>query len=410
MIDFIRFWTEDRTTYQDRDFAPGVIDPEVNRGVTADAILAWERQYGVTLPEPIRTALSLRNGGCVRNTSIEVLPLAAIVPVDDDFWEHTDIDEDEVPEHNLLFEFGSHNECGGTFLMNFNANGPEGAPSVYIDYHGESSSLFSDTITEFFDDQLAASPEPVVDWSETKQVRGITIIARETIDLSALYEGKAASEDQVLARVDEALVLFKREQSPRGTTLTRTTLPLPLEEEAAGVGPHRPAPLPTFVLHLQPADTDGIIHKAAETDEDGRWKNSTQVGTPIYVMFESPDRESLQALRTKLFGNEAATGLKAKEDRQADLKKSLDELPPDQRTAALIQAAMAMKKETDAQFAARYGDLAGGVSPELAAAANAVRMRMEAMAKQALQKSAANPVDPETVKKMQEYLRALGGK
>ena len=255
MIDFTRFWTEDRTTYQDQYFAPGAIDAEVNRGVTADAILAWERQYGVTLPEPIRTALGLRNGGCVRNTSVEVLPLAAIVPADDDFWDHTDIDEDEVPEHDLMFAFGSENESGGTFLMNFNANGPEGAPSVYIDYHGESSSLVSDTITEFFHAQLAASPGPSVDWSETEARRGITVIARETIDLSALYKGKAASEDQVLARVDDALVFFTREQSPSGTILTRTTLPLPLDEEAAEIEPHRPAPLATFALHLQPADS-----------------------------------------------------------------------------------------------------------------------------------------------------------
>ena len=410
MIDFTRFWTEDRTTYQDQYYAPGAIDAEVNRGVTADAILAWERQFGVTLPEPIRTALGLRNGGCVRNTSVEVLPLAAIVPADDDFWDHTDIDEDEVPDHNLMFVFGCENQSGGTFLMNFNANGPEGAPSVYIDYHGESSSFFSDTITAFFNAQLAASPEPGVDWSETEARRGVSIIACETIDLSALYKGKAASEDQVLARMNETLVLFKRQQSPGGTTLSRTTLPLPLEEEAAGIRPHRPAPLPTFVLHLQPADADDITHEESQTDEVGLWKNSTQRGTPIYATFESTDRDRLQALRTKLFGNEAATGLENKENRQADLKKSLDGLPPNQRTAALLQAAMAMKQETDAQFAARFPALAGNAPPELAAAAEAIRLRMEAMAKQIQQKSAANPVDPETVKKMQEYLKGLGGK
>jgi hypothetical protein len=346
----------------------------------------------------------------VRNSSVEVLPLAAIVPADDDFWDRTDIDEDEVPDHDLMFAFGSENQSGGTFLMNFNANGPEGAPSVYIDYHGESSSLVSDTIAEFFDAQLAASPGPSVDWSETEAGRGITIIARETIDLSALYKGKPASEDLVLARVNEALVLFKREQSPCGTKLSRTTLPLPLEEEWAGIRPHRPGPLPTFVLHLQPAGSEGIIHEESRTEEDGLWKNSTQERTPIYSTFESTDRERLLALRTKLFGNEAATGLQVKENRQADLKKSLDGLPPNQRTAALLQAAMAMKQETDAEFAARFHGLAGNVPPELAAASDAIRLRMEATAKQIQQKSDATPVDPETVKKMQEYLKGLGGK
>ena len=133
-------------------------------------------------------------------------------------------------------------------------------------------------------------------------------------------------------------------------------------------------------------------------------------GTPIYVTFESTDRDRLQSLRTKLFGNEAAAGLEAKEDRQADLKKSLDGLPPDQRTAALLQAAMAMKQEIDRQFAAQFGDLVGSVPPEMAAAAEAIRLKTEEMAKKVQQKSAANPVDPETVKTMQEYLRGLGGK
>ncbi len=362
------------------------------------------------MPEPIRTALGLRNGGCVRNTSIEVLPLAAIVPADDDFWDHTDIDEDEVPEHNLMFAFGSENESSGTLFMNFNANGPEGAPSVYIDYHGESSSLLNETIAGFFDNQLAASPGPSVDWSETEAKRGITVIARETIDLSALYKGKPASEDQVLARVDDALVLFTRASLPGGTTLTRTTIPLPLEEAVAEIEPHRPAPLSTFILLLEPTDTDGIIHEESATDKDGLWKNSTQEGTPVYVTFESTDRGRLESLRAQLFGAEAAAGLEAKEVRQADLKKSLDGLPPDQRTAALLQAAMAMKQETDAQFAAQYPDLAGSVPPAAAAAAEAIRLRMEEMAKRVQQKSAANPVDPGTLKKMQEYLRGLWGK
>ena len=78
----------------------------------------------MTLPEPIRTALGIRNGGSVRNTSIDVLPLDQIVPVDDDFWRRTEIDEDEAPDHALMFVFGHENEVGGTFLMNFNADGP----------------------------------------------------------------------------------------------------------------------------------------------------------------------------------------------------------------------------------------------------------------------------------------------
>jgi hypothetical protein len=402
MIDFARFWMKGNNPYEDEDETQGATSAKVTPGVTAEEILEWEREYGVKLPEPIRTALGIRNGGFVRNAPIQVLPLDEIVPADDEFWEYTEIEEDEAPDHRLMFVFGSDTEIGGTLLMNFNARGPEGSPSVYIDHHGESTSLFNETIGGLFEAALASAAGPSVDWSEFDA--GVPIIARETIDLSAVYRGKPASEDQVLARVAETLVLLTRERSPEGTVLTRTTLPLPLDAGAAEVRPHRPAPISTFVLHLQPEDNDGIVYVRSETNADGRWKNSTQQGVPIYYTFESTDRHRLQSLRTQLFGTEGAASAQAKQDRQAAFAEMLDTLAPEQRSAALFEAALSIKQETDRQFAAQFGDL-GPIPPELAATAEALRLKMEATAGQVRQKSAANPVDPETLRRIKGYLR-----
>jgi len=401
MIDFDRFWSKGQGPYGDEDGSPGGADATPPPGVTPEAIRGWERRHGVTLPEPIRTALGRRNGGWVRNTEIEILPLEQIEPVDDEFWDYTEIEEDEAPDHRLLFAFGGSG-TGGTYLLNFNANGAGGPPSVSIDYHGESTHFVSDTIGAFFDEALASSPEPSVDWSEAEG--RLPVVARETIDLSAMYDGRPASEDQILARDGEALVLFTRQRSPDGETLTRTTLPPPLVAGVAEVRPYRPAPLATFALHLQPCESEGIVEERSETNDDGRWKNSTAHGVPVYVTFESTDRARLQALRAQLVGTEAAARAQARQDRQAELQETLDGLPPEQRTAALLQSALAMKAETDRRFAARFGDL-GPVPPELAGAAEAMRRKLEEMAARVRQKVAANPPDPETLRRIQGLLR-----
>src|ERR1700730_9841921 len=124
MIDFNRFWMEGNNPYEEED--EGAPPP----GVTRKEILGWESLHGVKLPEPIRTALGFRNGGYVRNMDIEIMPLDRFVPVDDDYWEYTEIADDEAPDHGLLFVFGDDTQDGGTYLMNFNSRGPEGPPSV----------------------------------------------------------------------------------------------------------------------------------------------------------------------------------------------------------------------------------------------------------------------------------------
>ena len=397
MIDFERLWAED----------PEADDgAEAPKGVPADALLAWERARGVTLPEPLRTALGFRNGGHVRNTSIDVSPLAEIGPVDGDFWEFTAFEENEVPDHGLLFEFGTATGTGSTLLMNFNKRGPHGSPSVYQDYHGESRYLLGDSVIDFFEDALRSSDEPSVDWSETEG--DLPILAREAFDLSGMYDGLPASEEQVLTRRGETLIVFTRSLIPDQVILSRTTLPLPLDAGQAEIKPLRPGPSGTFALYLQPVESDGIVHEESETDDDGRWKNSTRDGVPIYIAFESTDADRLRSLREQLFGPEGAVRAQSKQDNQAELAKLLDTLTPEQRTAAMLRAAMTQRDEMVRRISGPDAEGAPAMPPELAAALEAMRTRLEAMTQRVHQAAAGDLPDADTIRRIQDLLRPPG--
>ncbi|HEV3342738.1 MAG TPA: SMI1/KNR4 family protein [Pirellulales bacterium] len=400
MIDFERFWVQAADTELDEeDDADGMAD-EDRPGVGPEEIAEWEARHGVVLPEPLRTAFALRNGGLVRTAPLEILPLDQIVPVDEGFWDFTEIGESEAPDHSLLFVFGNETEVGGTYLLNFNARGPQGVPSVYLDFHGESTYHVNDTLGGLFADLLASSAVASVDWSEAED---LAALARESIDLSPIYDGRPASIDQVLAREGDALILLTRERTPEGEVLTRTTLPLPLEAASTEIGPRRPAPIATFGLHLQPEESDDIVEQQSKTDDDGRWKNSTGRGVPIYVTFESTDRQRLVSLRSQLLGPAGTARAEARQERQEELVATLDSLPPAERTAAMLQAALKMRDRIERKFAPAAGDLTG-LSGELAKAAEAMRVKMEQMVRQAQEKIAANPPDPKTVQQIERLL------
>lgn len=406
MIDFQRFWLDSGRDDDDLEEEECVDEDELDAlappGASERQIAIWEKQHRVKLPEVLRKALTVQNGGSVRNTSIDVLPLEQMTPADEEFWEWAAFeDEDEAPDHKLVIVFGEESETGATLLMNFNARGSQGEPSVYFDYHGESTDLQNDTLSGFFQAMLASTETPSVDWSETERLE---VVARESIDLSPIFN-RRASLDQVLCREDDAIVLFTHERSPQGETLTRTRLPLPLDASWAEVDSYRPAPCATFSLHLQPEETDDIVEQESETNDEGRWKNSTGRGAPIYVTFESTDRARLEALRKELFGAAGAARAQAKQDRQAQFEQTLDALTPDQRVAAMMRVALAMKDKMDQQFGG-LGDTSG-MPPALAEAAKAMQNKMQQMVEQAQQQIEANPVDAETMRRLEGMLDDL---
>lgn len=408
MIDFQRFWMDggrdDDDLIDDEEIEGDELESETPPGASERQIAAWEKKHRVQLPEVLRKALAVQNGGSVRNTSLEILPLEQMAPVDEDFWEWAAFDEEEqAPDHELVFVFGEELETGATALMNFNARGAKGEPSVYFDYHGESTDLQNDALTGFFAELLVTSDAPSVDWSETER---LDVVARESIKAASNRHGEPASLDQILAREGESLVLFTREQSSEGECLTRTTLPLPLDASWAEVREHRPAPIATFGLHLQPEESDGIVEQESQTTDEGRWKNSTCRGAPIYVTFESADRSRLEALRKELLGVEGAERAQARQDRQVQIEQTLEALAPEQRAAAMMRVALAMKDKLDLQFGAGLGDTSG-MPPALAEAAKAMQKKMQQLVEKAQEQIDAHPVDAETMRRLEGMLDDL---
>ncbi|HVV99064.1 MAG TPA: SMI1/KNR4 family protein [Planctomycetaceae bacterium] len=407
MVDFERFWAAGVPDGDPDDEFDDFEEPEIRPGVDAEAIREWEEEHGVTLPALLRTALAIQNGGDVRNARLQILPLEEIVPIDEDFWEWTELDESEAPDQDLMFVFGEETEVGGTYLLNFNAKGPAGEPSVYLDFHGESTYRMADSLQDLLNQLLASSAAPSVDWSE---IEDLPVLARETIDISPIHRGKPASVDQVLVRDGgDALVLFTRERSPQGETLTRTRLPLPLDSNWAQIDPHRPAPIGTFGLHLHPEESDEIVSQESHTDADGRWKNTTDHGVPIYVMFESTNRDKLVSLRKQLLGDKAAANAQAKQDRQGELQRTLDALSPAERMSAMLQSALQMKAELDRECEDE-GITAAGMPPELAQAAEAMQRKMQELMQRAQEKIAEHPPSPEVQQKIADILRDLGSR
>jgi hypothetical protein len=355
MMDFDRFWTErgcapgmtrEETEAELRQPAfggtmadlvpPGALDP--GPGVTADQVAAWEHERGVRLPDLLRQALGRQDGGYVRGTRFRILALAEIACPDQEFWHYACYQEEEVPDQRLVLRFAWDDESGGSLYLNYNAQGPEAEPGVLV-HHNDPGDLrrCAKSVSKFFARMLDTSESPQLDWSETASLE---VIARETVDLSRQH-GDGATFEQLLGRQAGVLVLYTREGTPEGETLTRTTLPEPLENDGAFAGScrlHRTGFVRTYALQLQPQQTDGIVEVQSKRTRDGRWKNTTSRGAPYCVLFESTDRDRVETLRRRLFPDEAANA-RAREEHEQGQQKVLEylaQLPSD--PAAAIDA------------------------------------------------------------------------
>jgi hypothetical protein len=420
MIDFDRFWA-------DPGAAPGMTEAETlqhleqmaswaqqqgiplealyskslypGEGVTDEQVAAWEAERGVRLPEVLREALRRQNGGYVRNCHVRVLPLDQMCPGDDNFWEWVGSAEEDVANRQLVLRFAEEEEFGGTFLLNYNGCGPQGEPSVLLHFSdpGDMHSR-AESVTKFFARLLKTTDAPKVDWSEAESLE---VVARETLDLSAIHGGPATYE-QVLCRQEGALVVFVHEQAPREEKFTRTTLPEPLQAGdfgAASIRPHRPAPLRTYGLHLQPQNTEGIVEVESRRTPDGRWKSSTTRGAPIYVLFESTDKGRLEALRQALYGAEGADRARAQDERQEQFQQRMAGLSSAEQQSTMMQVFLQMREQLGTP-----GALPVDVPPELAAAADLIQQKMQEILRRAQEQIANHPPDPEALRLMGEMM------
>jgi hypothetical protein len=386
MLDFNRFWAEPGS-------APGMSKEETEAylrntglagvpfealgiggtrqprpGVTANQIAAWEKKHGVRLPDVLRQALARQDGGHLRGVDFLVLPLAEIVPPDEDFWDYASSEEDELPDRNLVLQLGE-NESGGTCYLNY-SNGPQQEPSVYL-YYGDGGDFerCADSVTKFFTRMLKTADAPSVTWAETTSLQ---VIAQEAIDLSPLYRMPAQAE-MILGRKDGMLTLFSHERSAVAERFTKTTLPEPLVEAMAMIRPHRPDPIGTHALTLQPQTTDGIVELTSERTSDGKWKNNKTTGVPICVQFESKDRAKLESLRKTLIGEHAAGGVAAQEKSLEEYQQRMEGVTLQERVAA----GMEMFKQMKARLF--HGGAPSNMPPEASALQELLQQRLREM-------------------------------
>ncbi|MGH7130015.1 MAG: tetratricopeptide repeat protein, partial [Planctomycetaceae bacterium] len=321
------------------------------------------------------------------------------------FWRFACYEDDDVPDQSLVFVFGWDDDLGGQFLLNYNVRGRDGEPGVceYFDDPGDLS-MPSKSVSRFFAKLLTLSETPQVDWSETQRLK---VIARESIDLSPVY-GAPAKLENVLGRQRGELVLFTHEQTPEIDILMQTTLPEPLDADAASVEVCRPDPVPTYTLHLEPEDADEVVHLESTRTDDGRWKNTSDRGVPVYVEFESPDIDRLGRLRRELFGEDAVR-VERQDAAQRQLLDRIESLPPDEQRAAGLQMFLQMKEQFDQLAARELADLDDDeVPPELAAAVELMEQKLQDAIERAEHQIAAHPLDPQTARLMEDWLRAQG--
>ena len=416
MIDFNQFWAEPgcapgmskegTEAYLEQKMGgmplaalvpEGMFEP--GPGVTAEEIAAWEQERGVRLPDVLRQALARQNGGYVRDNQFRVFPLEEMIPPDDEFWEYATYEEKEVPDRELVIQFGE-DEFGGICHLNY-AQGPQQEPSVYV-YHSDPGDLdkCSDSVERFLGNMLQTAEAPSVNWSETASLE---VIARERIDLLGLRAMDAESE-QILGRQGGALLLFTHERTPGLERFTKTTLPEPLVQDAAMIMPFRPDPICTFGLMLQPREPDGIVAHESVRTRDGRWKNSTSRGVPVCVHFESHDRTRLEALRRTLFGEKAADRAVAREKSQEELQQRMAAHSPEEQQAAGMSMFQQLRQRMFPGGRPKPEDM----PPELAAIQELMQKRLAEIEKRMKEKTGGRPVNPEIQRLLGEMMGPAG--
>ena len=301
MIDPDRFWSD---VYDDASDEP---DEGVPPGATPAEIAAWEAEHGLTLPAVLRSVLMVQDGGSVRDADLFSLGLSQIRSLDQPIPLRPRFPAGAAPDPRLVFWLGSSTAAVGKIVLNYNAAGPRGEPSVWDDRtrawrtygpcrphraHSDydpivaaDAVLLAPTVADYLADLLADDPLPCIPWVELASDPG-----RLTAGLT----------NQLLIRDGAALIYCSREWTDEGHSRHRTRLPLPIDAAAAVVRAAAMSHEPLFVLRLRPLDGAGIVHDEAVLLSPGRWKNRTWRGVPPFVEVVADDPAPLEAARAAL--------------------------------------------------------------------------------------------------------------
>ena len=366
-------------------------------GVGEGRLSDWEVRQGVRLPAILRLGYAKQDGGRVRHTDIELHPLDEIRRADKDFWRFEEIAPEQARDQSLVFVLGEGASLGGEYLLNFNANGPGGEPSLYVFFNdGTGATLVGKNVEDYLREQLVVGSTPGIDWEAS--IESIEVLAREDFDLGFPGGGRV---EQVLGRRDGGLVLLVRQLYRKKYEITSTFLPLPLNPTMATITPKRPAPKSTFALTLYPTEADEILHEGAKQLKDGRWKNTTMEGVPVYVDFEAAAKAPLERLRVLLFGDCDLPADPKPRTGGPTAYERLGALSPEDRRIASLLSGRKIKAEMEAKIAAAPDDETVPLSRLMIARAE------EAIARAIAEGAPADP-DQETILRVNTALQPDG--
>lgn len=347
MTDPLQFWSPDDESQGGSQLSEQAIQDAATR-------------LGVSFPDAFARLYSAQNGGRVRDEDLTLFPLptskgtggfgvvdsARFIAEDDEFARELVLEELGDPQLVVLIA----GDDGHTYhALDFNPNGPQGEPRVvWLDFECSEWSEVSPTFSQFVEELMQSDDECAVDLGEIKRLR---LVAHETIDYE--YEnGMRDRVDQHLCDAGNALILFVDNDSPDGLELSRVEIARPLDADSCIISPLRPAPHPTWMLMLHSEVEDGILWTSSRRTGDGRWKNGTCQGTPIYASFESSDKSRLKDLRTKLLGGDISERAAAQEEWQ----ERMEDMSEDEMEAAFPHLMLQMMGEME--------ELVGNLDPD----------------------------------------------
>lgn len=275
---------------------------------------AFENEFGVRLPESFKEMYRIHNGGCLQDVEWPdyLMPLStttaayericslqkwaesgAMLSADDLDW----IEED-YGDPGLVFPLSSDGHT--TFALDYNKTDASGEPSViYVDFECTSDERVASSFSAWIKQLTRSETEPAVDWEEHQCY---PLLFRDSFATDLTEHGQPEEIEHVLCREHEqGLLLFTRTRSEgRVLELSRVALPRGVDSTWFTIGAHRPAPVNTFQLHLQPVENDDIHWIESRQTQDGTWKNEKSDGVPIYGVVESKDRDALERLADDL--------------------------------------------------------------------------------------------------------------
>lgn len=376
MIDVNRFWDSKRNT---------------SRRATAAEIDQWEQRHGVTFPKLLREAYLERNGGVIRASELELLPLARISPPDDDFWEECccDEDDDNFADRSLVFLFGRDDEVGAQYHLNYNGLDADAEPSVWSSYHDDAGMNHAgSTVNDFLRPLLDMAGQPEVDWNETRQRK---VLAEETIDES-YWMPKGSQTKYVLLEAHQKLVLFIHRvnlSAAAEESLVRMELPLPLVSKGMSIGRRHQNQTGPWTLCLAPEDSNDIVYLESKRVSNDEWKNARTMAAPVYIHFESESDERLQKLRVTLIGANAASQQQREDDVEQAWTRQVQSMSPDEQLAAGLHLMRGMRS------AIPDVPIPEDMPPEMAEASRKMSQSIEDLLRQMDDEVGDIPIPPE---------------